>query len=269
MKIVQITDTHLVPPGERIHTLDPAARLQKVLDHVRATCADADLLVFTGDLANDGNETAYFALHQMLADMPMPVRLLLGNHDRRASFLRAFPETPVDTAGFVQSHLDSDDGTDRLVFLDSLQEGQTGGRYCSARLDWLHDTLSAAPDRAVTVFVHHPPVPHGMRHFDNIGFDDAGDLMALLRKHPGGIRHIFFGHIHIPLTGVTHDGIGFTAGRGCNHQFVQEFDNPAPPWAAGPLNYTIITINNAGVFVHGCDLFDIVPIAPSRPCAGP
>lgn len=269
MKIIQITDTHLVPPGERMHTLDPSARLQEVLDHVRATCLDADLLVFTGDLANDGAESAYIALKQMLSDFPLPVKLMLGNHDNRLTFLKVFPETAVDDGGFVQSFLDTEDGKDRLVFLDSLEEGQTGGRYCKVRLDWLRATLASAPERAVTVFVHHPPVQHGMRHFDYIGFHDAEDVMTLLRAHPGGVRHMFFGHIHIPLTGVTHDGIGFTAGRGCNHQFVQEFDNPAPPWAAGPLNYTIIKINDAGVFAHGCDLFDVTPIAPSRACAGP
>ena len=269
MKIIQITDTHLVPPGERMHTLDPLARLRIVLDHVRNTCSDADLLVFTGDLANDGAETAYIALKELLADYPLPVRFLLGNHDRRATFRKVFPETTVDKAGFVQSFLDTQDGKNRLLFLDSLEEGQIGGRYCTTRLDWLRETLAAAPDWPVTVFVHHPPVPSGMRHFDNIGFHDADAVMTVLRAHPGGVRHIFFGHIHIPLTGVTHDGIGFTSGRGCNHQFVQEFDNPAPPWAAGPLNYTIITINDAGIFAHGCDLFDVEPVAPSRACAGP
>lgn len=269
MKIVQITDTHLMPPGARLHTLDPGARLARVLAHVRDTCADADLLVFTGDIANDGAETAYASLSEMLQDMPIPVRFLLGNHDRRASFLKVFPDTPTDGSGFVQSTLDTPDGRGRLIFLDSLQEGETGGRYCRTRLDWLATTLASAPERQVTLFVHHPPVPHGMRHFDNIGFHDAKAVMDLLRAHPGGVRHIFFGHIHIPLSGVTHDGIGFTAGRGCNHQFMQEFDNPAPHWAAGPLNYNVITLREEGVFVHGCDLFDVTPVAPSRACSGP
>lgn len=269
MKIIQITDTHLVPPGERLHTLDPSARLQKVLDHVRATCKDADLVVFTGDIANDGAEPAYLGLRRMLAEVPLPVKLLLGNHDRRAPFLTVFPETEVDAGGYVQSFIDAPNSRDRLLFLDSLQEGEIGGRYCPARLDWLRNTLASCPDRAVTVFVHHPPVPHGMRHFQNIGFHSATELMTLLRAHPGGTRHLFFGHIHIPLSGVTRDGIGFTSGRGCNHQFVQEFDNPAPPWAAGPLNYTIITIGEEGVFAHGCDLFDVEPVAPSRACMGP
>jgi Icc protein len=269
MKIIQITDTHLMPPGVRLHTLDPGARLHRVLEHVRDTCADADLLVFTGDIANDGAEAAYLSLKEMLKDMPIPLRFLLGNHDRRASFLKVFPDTAVDDAGFVQSMLDTADGRDRLLFLDSLQEGETGGRYCQARLDWLAAALVDALDRQITLFVHHPPVPHGMRHFDKIGFHDAEAVMDLLSAHPGGVRHIFFGHIHIPLSGVTRDGIGFTAGRGCNHQFIQEFENPAPSWAAGPLNYNIITLRDEGVFVHGCDMFDVDPVAPSLACAGP
>ena len=269
MKIIQITDTHLVPPGETLHTLDPSARLRKVLDHIRDHQSDADLLVFTGDIANDGAEAAYLSLKDMLTDVPLAVRFMLGNHDRRASFRKVFPEAEVDGTGFVQSFLNTRDGRDRLLFLDSLEEGEIGGRYCKKRLDWLLATLASDPDLPVTVFVHHPPIAHGMRHFDNIGFHDAQPFMDVLRSHKAGIRHIFFGHIHIPLSGVTRDGIGFSSGRGCNHQFVQEFNNPAPPWAAGPLNYTVISINDEGVFVHGCDLFDVIPVGPSRPCAGP
>ncbi|MFV0473761.1 MAG: phosphodiesterase [Pikeienuella sp.] len=269
LKIIQITDTHLVPPGERLHGLDPSARLARILDHVRLNQADADLVAITGDLANDGDPRAYRALREMLGVLPMPARLLLGNHDRRANFRAAFPEHPVDQAGFIQSVLDSPESADRLIFLDSLSEGEIGGRFCDARADWLSRVLAETPDRPVTVFVHHPPVPDGMAHFANIGFHDGARLMAILRAHPGGVRHIIFGHIHIPLNGATADGIGYHAGRGAGHQFMQEFDNPAPDWIDGPANYDVIRIGAGGVSIHGCDTLDAIAAAPARFCAGP
>jgi len=269
MKIIQITDTHLVPPPELLYGPDPTARLKQILDHVLDRHGDADLLVITGDLSNNGDPRAYEALRNMLKGFPLPVRLLLGNHDLRGSFRDAFPEQPVDPAGFVQSVLDTPDGGFRLLFLDTLSEGEIGGRYCETRADWLRDRLTEVPEMPVCVFLHHPPVPHGMAHFDHIGFHDQERLMTVLRAHPGGVRHIAFGHIHIPLNGVTADGIGYHSGRGSTHQLLQLFENPTPGWVDGPLNYDIIRVGADGVSVHGVDTIAATPIAPVRFCPGP
>ena len=269
MKIIHITDTHLVPAGQTLHTLDPAARLKRVLDDVNQTHPDADLVVLTGDLTQDGNPAAYALLKSLLSELSMPVRLLLGNHDARDNFRAAFPDHPVDRHGFIQSMMPVPGSDDRLLFLDSNSASEIGGRYCEARAAWLRETLAACPDSPLTVFIHHPPVAHGMAHFDNIGLHDSEVLMQILRAHPGGVRHIFFGHIHIPMTGTTRDGIGFTAGRGCTHQFRQEFRNPAPDWIAGVPNYAVITLTPELLSCHGVDTIDAQAIAPANVCAGP
>ncbi|PZX15452.1 phosphodiesterase [Celeribacter halophilus] len=269
MKIIHITDTHLMPAGETLYTLDPAARLKRVLDDVKLRHADADLLVLTGDLTQDGNPAAYRLLETLLTDMPFPVRLLLGNHDDRANFHAAFPAHPVDSHGFVQSMMAVPEAQDRLLFLDSNSACEVGGRFCGQRAAWLRDTLSTCPDSPLMVFIHHPPVAHGMAHFNNIGLHDTETLMEILRAHVGGVRHIFFGHIHIPLTGTTHDGIGFTAGRGCTHQFRQDFNNPAPDWVAGVPNYGVITLTAAQISYHVVDTLDAETLVPANVCAGP
>lgn len=269
MKIIQITDTHLVPAGHLVHGLDPAARLARIVADVCARHADADLAVLTGDLVNDGDLDAYRLLRETLTPLPMPVRLLLGNHDLRPAFRAVFPDAATDPDGFVQSVLDGPDGAGRLLFLDSVSEGFIGGVYCPARREWLAATLAERPGTPVTIFVHHPPVAHGMRHFEHIGLHDAAPLMALLGAHPGGVRHIFFGHIHVPFSGVTADGIAFSAGRGCNHQFIVDFDDPTPFWTAGPLNYTVILLDRTGVRVHAVDTLEAEPIARAEYCPGP
>ena len=201
--------------------------------------------------------------------MPFPVRLLLGNHDNRANFHAAFPDHSVDSHGFVQSVMAVPETQDRLLFLDSNSAQEVGGRFCDMRAAWLRDTLATCPDSPLTVFIHHPPVAHGMAHFNNIGLHDTEILMKILRAHVGGVRHIFFGHIHIPLTGTTHDGIGFTAGRGCTHQFRQDFNNPAPDWVAGVPNYGVITLTAAQISYHVVDTLDAETLVPANVCAGP
>ncbi|RWK41303.1 MAG: phosphodiesterase, partial [Mesorhizobium sp.] len=70
-----------------------------------------------------------------LRDLRVPTRLLLGNHDSRESFVRAFPDEARDSDGFVQSVHESSAG--RLIFLDTLVEGYGHGSLSDGRLEWL------------------------------------------------------------------------------------------------------------------------------------
>ncbi|WP_245458628.1 MULTISPECIES: metallophosphoesterase [unclassified Mesorhizobium] len=88
MKIIQLSDPHLMAPGGRLHGSDPLTRLEACLADIGRNHADADLVVISGDLTNDGDRAAYAALRQALAGLVPPCRLMLGNHDDRALFLR-------------------------------------------------------------------------------------------------------------------------------------------------------------------------------------
>lgn len=269
MKIIQITDTHLLPPGELHLGLDPAARLRAVIDHVLEEHADADLVVLTGDLANDGDPRAYETLARLLDRLDLPARLLIGNHDRRPAFRAAFPQAPLDDAGFVQSVLDAPGGAGRLIFLDTHEPGRIGGLLCAHRLAWLRRRLTEVPDQPVTVFMHHPPMRFGVAHFEAICLAEPEPFLELLRRHPGGVRQVVFGHIHLPLSGVLEGGIPFSASRGCNHQLILALDDPQPHWTASGPNYTIIRLATTGTFVHPVDLLDAIPIGRARQCPGP
>ncbi len=251
MKLIQLTDPHLVSPGRRLFGLDPAARLRACLEHLAAVHGDADLCVITGDLADAGDPAAYQDLRAILAGFPVPVRLLLGNHDRRGAFRVAFPDHPVDPNGFVQSVEDL--GDTRLVFLDTLDEGRGSGRLCDRRLAWLADRLDEAADRPVLVFLHHPPRPVGLPGFDTILLADPDPVMALLRGH-GQVRHLFIGHVHVTLTG-TMDGIPFAADRGTCHHIQPEMDNPGTViFVDGAPAFSIVLVDADTILVHGTEL---------------
>ncbi|MGP9497456.1 MULTISPECIES: phosphodiesterase [unclassified Halomonas] len=270
MKIIQITDTHFVPPGNTLYGLDPAASLRRAVADINEHHADVDLVVVTGDLANDGDESAYRLLCDTLAPLPCEVRLLLGNHDNRENFRRVFPEAPVDSQGFIQSALTTSDGTLQLLFLDSHEPATIGGKYCHLRLDWLATELAKTPDIPAVIFIHHPPFDTGFAHFKHIGFHDPEALLEVLQNHPAGIRHMFFGHIHISLSGITEDGISYTSGRGVSHQFIVEPKDPAPYWTAGTgPNYTVITQRGKELRAMHVDTLDAQSLVRSSECSGP
>ncbi len=75
MKIIQVTDLHLVTPGETLCGLDPLARLQACIADINRNNDDAALVIFTGDLSETGDEVTYRALSDELGKLIPPFRL--------------------------------------------------------------------------------------------------------------------------------------------------------------------------------------------------
>ena len=94
-------------------------------------------------------------------------------------------------------------------------------------------------------------------------------LLRLLRSHAAGVRHMFIGHIHLPLTGSWPGGLAFTAGRGCSHQMVLDLEAGDAPWVAGVPNYNVIIAGEDDLFVHAFDLIDADGIGTARAPKGP
>lgn len=213
MKLVQISDIHLVTPGETLLGFDPLQRLDAGLAHIAAYHADADLVLVTGDLSDTGAADTYAALKERLSAFALPTRLLLGNHDNRVHFATAFPDA-VDADGFAQAAIDI--GAARVLALDTLDDGNVGGRLCGRRLEWLAARLDEARGRPVYVFMHHPAGPILMPSLDPISLAEPDVFLALLKAH-GDVRHVFAGHVHRLVTGHW-QGVAFSLLRSANHQ---------------------------------------------------
>ena len=124
MKLIHITDTHLVAPGLKLYGLDPRARLDAAIADINKHHAYAEVAVVTGDLTHWGEVEAYRNfLHSMRA-LQVPYVVLVGNHDRRAACLGELSAAPRDGNGFVQGWRDTPRG--RLLFLDTLDEASRG-----------------------------------------------------------------------------------------------------------------------------------------------
>lgn len=266
MKIIQITDTHLVQSGITVNGVDPEQQLRSAIADILARHADADLLVITGDLCNDGEPAAYALLKDILAPIAFEVRLLLGNHDARPQFMDAFPAHPRDGNGFIQSFIDTPHG--RLIFLDSHEKGVIGGMFGEDRMVFVEEALSGAGEKPATIFIHHPPMECGIAHFDRIGMHDDGRLMKRLSAHAPGLRHIVFGHIHIPMTGTSPEGIAYSSGQACAHRFITDLDRPDPLWTGGNPCYRILLLDDQGFRAYEAEVGQAVT-GQAPICEGP
>ncbi|MEZ5728424.1 MAG: phosphodiesterase [Burkholderiaceae bacterium] len=215
---------------------------------MNAAHADASFVVITGDLTHWGEPQAYEALQAELARLVVPVELMIGNHDDRAAFGARFPTARRDRNGFVQGTRDLAGA--RLVFLDTVLAGTHAGAYCPQRLEWLAATLGEAPG-SIVLFSHHPPFEIGIRSMDSICLRDRDALAAVLEPHRDRIRHLFFGHVHRPVSGSWR-GIPFSTVYGTNHQVALDLDPDARliPGSHEPPAYAVVLMSGDSVVVH-------------------
>lgn len=196
MIIAQLTDLHVRPEGVlaygRVPTND---MLRDTIEHVNAQTPRPDVVLATGDLAHSGLVEEYEVLHDLLDEMEMPVYLVPGNHDDRASLRAIFADHDYLPAAGEFLHYAIDHHPVRLIGLDTVVPGKAGGELCADRLAWLAETLAAAPDRPTVVFMHHPPFRTNIEHMDLIGLEGAEKLGRLVERHPG-IERILCGHLH-------------------------------------------------------------------------
>lgn len=199
-KILVLTDIHITPQGERIIGLDPGARLERVLERMRAAHSDADHLLILGDLVHYGTAEEYSRLRTLLRGAPWPITYLLGNHDDRATFCATFPRAAVDGAGFVQSRIILPHA--HILCLDTLAPDATprhSGTLCPARMDWLRAELARAPGTPKIVALHHPPFITGFDGMDRIGLTNRVEVLKTLRAC-ADVRLVVAGHIHRTIT---------------------------------------------------------------------
>lgn len=249
-KVLVFTDIHFVPEGENIIGLDPAERFAEGLTHAIESHADADRIVITGDLAHNAAPAEYARLRTVLKDSPLPVSLMVGNHDRRAPFLSVFPETPVTETGHVQDIIDLEGF--RLILLDTLNEesgDSHSGVMCPDRLDWLDGALATAGNRRIIVFTHHPPFLTGFKGMDWIGFKNRQDLTDRLIAN-GNVAQIISGHVHRTILG-TAGGIPAAIFKSTCHQMPMALGFRDPRLSVDePGAYGLLILDDEGVVVH-------------------
>lgn len=191
LRILQITDCHLTkdPNGDLlgVRTLES---LDAVLAQVAEDGRDPHVILVTGDLAQDGSETAYQVLKERLDTFDCPKYWFAGNHDARTEMAAVVGKGPelskVITAGAW-----------RIVLLDSLVEGKVHGELSSEELAQMERALSQedAVSFHTMLALHHHPVAIQSAWLDNIGLVNRDAFWSIADRF-SQIKAVLWGHIH-------------------------------------------------------------------------
>src|ERR1700741_2225902 len=102
MLLCQLSDPHIVERGALAYGRIPTAQLlEKCVRKILAQPRLPDAVVITGDLTDHGTAAEYEMFAELVAPLPMPLFLVVGNHDDRDALKKAFP---------THAHLDGEDG---------------------------------------------------------------------------------------------------------------------------------------------------------------
>jgi len=200
LTIAQITDLHITTDKDPINRVRNEERLRAVLKSIQALKPRPIAIIASGDLVDRGEPEEYLELRRILQDVTIPLYFGVGNHDLRANFHTAFPETPFDKNGFVQYTANL--GGVRLVMCDTLDEGQNDGAFCRERAAWLRSTLAQDRRTPTIVVLHHPPIVSGIQWMDPQPDAPWIQRLAKVLKNKKQVKAVICGHVHRAFSGM-------------------------------------------------------------------
>ena len=194
VRVLQITDTHLfAEKDETLLGVNTWESYHAVLQAIHASAREVDLVVATGDLAQDHSSAAYKHFAEGIASFTAPCVWLPGNHDFQPSMYSTLQDAGISPAKrvLVGEHW-------QILLLDSQVFGVPHGELSDFQLEWLEKRLAEMPERHTLLLLHHHPLPSGCSWLDQHSLRNAGSLDNVLVHYPR-VKHLLCGHIHQEL----------------------------------------------------------------------
>ena len=198
MKILQISDIHLRGDGRlSFGAADTQQSFKQTMKHLMDMDPKPDVVVITGDLADNGNHEAYKKLKEELSKLEFPLYILPGNHDKKEIFYDMFAEMcPVKKDIYPHVCYTLEEGDIRIIVVDSTMEGKHNGGFSEKVMKWLEDRMEEYQGKPTLIFTHHPPFTTGLTLMDE-PFENSERLVQLL-KDKSYVR-LCCGHMHRPI----------------------------------------------------------------------
>jgi Icc protein len=198
IKLVQITDSHLgINHGDPLLSMNPDESLVDVLGLISRQEPDIDLILATGDIANDSSLAAYQRFYTTVSDQLMaPMVWIPGNHDDHEMMEAILPGSKHRVV-YKDPWL--------LIMLDSHVPGEVHGNFSPSELEFLSDALARHPSYHVLICFHHQPVPIGSQWMDRYIVQNAQSFWEVISPYRT-VKGILWGHVHQEFDEM-HEGI--------------------------------------------------------------
>lgn len=198
ISILQLSDLHILARSEDkllgINTehyfhacIEQAVRLRSRQAFAGKT--HFDLILLTGDLAQDPSLESYRRILTRLEANQTPCICLPGNHDDYGLMQQVFNTDRIN----CRKQVLLDDW--QVISLNSQIPGEPGGYLSIEELEFLQNCLSENPDRHALIAIHHHCWESNSPWMDTMIIENRLELLAIAEKYPQ-VKVITNGHIH-------------------------------------------------------------------------
>ena len=189
-KIIQITDLHLCEDKTHvsfdINTFDSA---KKMIEHIHESEADSDLIVISGDISDDGSESSYSHLTEIVSPIEIPFYLMPGNHDS-VEKIREFSRHKN-----LNSKLYLEENPWFIFMFNTKKDDSPNGYLKNDEIEIFKKVLDENKEKYFMVFLHHHPVKIGSPSMDKMVIENAELLLDVI-KNTESVHGVSWGHVH-------------------------------------------------------------------------
>jgi 3',5'-cyclic-AMP phosphodiesterase len=190
LSILQITDLHILPGvGETFLGINTEHYFHATLELAFANHQHFDLILLTGDLAQEPSSAGYQRILNRLEATNTSCICLPGNHDDYAIMEQVF------NTGLINCRKQVLWENWQLICLNSVIPGSPGGRLSDQELAFLEECLTGNPNHHALIAVHHHCLETGSAWMDTMMIENSQAFWAIIKQYPQ-TKTITTGHIH-------------------------------------------------------------------------
>jgi Icc protein len=187
---LQITDLHILPDlDETLLGINTEHYFHAVLELAFAEHHHFDLILVTGDLAQDPCPASYQRILNSLEATNTPCICLPGNHDDYELMQQIFNTCLVSCRKQVLLE------NWQLICLNSQIPRDPGGRLSKQELLFLEDCLTGNPNHHALIAVHHHCLETKSPWMDTMIIENSEEFLTIIKQYPQA-KAITTGHIH-------------------------------------------------------------------------
>lgn len=190
LSILQLSDLHiLAAPEDTMLGINTEHYFHACLKQAFAKKQRFDLIMLTGDLAQEPCLASYRRILSRLEAYQTPCICLPGNHDDYQLMQQVF------NTGHINCQKQVLLGGWQLISLNSQIPGKPGGRLSTEELGFLELSLKEHTDRHALIASHHHCLETKSSWMDTMIIENSDELWAIVKRYPQA-KAITTGHIH-------------------------------------------------------------------------
>ena len=188
IRVAQITDIHLTAKsGSELYGVDTALSLKSIITKIRQLAKRPDVIIATGDLAEDGSGATYERLRELLVGLEIPVYVLPGNHDDISQMRSSFNVDGIFCTSAVKIR------NWGFIFINSQVKGHSHGCVSSSEFARIEENILNFDGHPILVALHH--TPSNVCPSSGCQLKNSNEFTTLLNSHHN-IKGVIAGHTH-------------------------------------------------------------------------